>query len=251
MRGDRAAGGGGSSRSLYSGFEQTLKSANARYAETKISKGQDKISLGTISSQNPTVSHLMVDHPEYHGDCWEIIHSRQNYDKSYTSIPSGIEIFMDPDTKELSWEGQNSGRSFGYNSTEALPDNYMEEIEESITGAASRYNLPGKLISGVIHAESGFDVSAVSHAGARGLMQLMPETARQLGVENPFDIRENIDAGARYLRKMLDLFDGSLEKALAAYNAGPAAVKRFAGDVPYTETRNYVARVLSFLNAGR
>ncbi|MFW6335023.1 MAG: lytic transglycosylase domain-containing protein, partial [Desulfosalsimonas sp.] len=113
--------------------------------------------------------------------------------------------------------------------------------------AASKYNLPERLIEGVVRAESGFDIFAVSRAGARGLMQIMPGTADELGVSDSFDIRENIDAGARYLKQMLHDFGGSLEKALAAYNAGPGTVRRYAGDVPYPETRQYVERVLSFL----
>jgi soluble lytic murein transglycosylase-like protein len=77
-------------------------------------------------------------------------------------------------------------------------------------------------------------------------MQLMPETAAELGVSDPFDIRQNIDGGARYLRRMLDRFDGDLRLALSAYNAGPGAVEKYAGEVPYAETRSYVERVLRF-----
>ncbi|MCF8096150.1 MAG: lytic transglycosylase domain-containing protein [Desulfobacteraceae bacterium] len=209
------------------------------------------ISLGKISSDRPTVSHLMVNHPACAQECWDIIHSEQNHDKPYTRIPEGTEIFLNPETEELSWKG---GECASYTAdTKEKPghfsfDNKMKVIEESIDRAASEHNLSRELIACVIRAESGFDPSAVSGAGAQGLMQLMPETARELGVNNPFDIRENIDAGARYLKKMLHDFGGSLEKALAAYNAGPAAVKRFAGDVPYAETRQYVERVLSFLS---
>jgi soluble lytic murein transglycosylase-like protein len=119
-------------------------------------------------------------------------------------------------------------------------------IEKSISKAASRYNLPPGLIKGIIKAESNFQVSAVSHAGAQGLMQLMPGTAKELGVENPFDIDQNIDGGSRYLRKMLDNFDGDIRLALAAYNAGPGTVRKYEGDVPYQETQQYVARVLRF-----
>ncbi|MBT8364761.1 MAG: lytic transglycosylase domain-containing protein, partial [Deltaproteobacteria bacterium] len=113
-------------------------------------------------------------------------------------------------------------------------------IEKSIHKAARKYNLPANLLRGVIRAESNFQVNAVSHAGAQGLMQLMPGTAKELGVDNPFDIEQNIDGGARYLRKMLDSFDGDIKVALAAYNAGPGAVEKYGGNVPpYQETERY------------
>jgi len=121
-----------------------------------------------------------------------------------------------------------------------------QTIDRSIQTAASRYHLPASLIKGVIKAESGFKADAVSSAGARGLMQLMPETARELGVTDSFDIEENIDGGARYLRKMFDLFGGDVKQALMAYNAGPGTVRRYQGDVPYKETRQYVERVLRY-----
>ena len=119
-------------------------------------------------------------------------------------------------------------------------------IEKSITQAAAKYNLPPKLIKAVIKAESNFDAKAVSSAGAQGLMQLMPSTAEELGVKNPFDIAQNVDGGSRYLRKMLDRFNGDVKLALAAYNAGPGTVERYDGNVPYRETQNYVKRVIRF-----
>jgi hypothetical protein len=117
-------------------------------------------------------------------------------------------------------------------------------IEKAINDAAAQYQLSPKLIKGVIMAESNYDVNAVSPAGAQGLMQLMPGTAKELGVENPFDIRQNIDGGVRYLKKMMDMFDGNVRQALSAYNAGPGTVKRYNGNVPYSETRQYVERVI-------
>jgi hypothetical protein len=120
-----------------------------------------------------------------------------------------------------------------------------EIIEKCIQEAAQKYRLAPGLIKAVISAESGFRVDAVSVAGAEGLMQLMPATAKDLGVTNPFDIRQNIDGGVRYLRQMFDLFDGDSRLALSAYNAGPGNVQKYGGDVPFPETRHYVARVLA------
>jgi soluble lytic murein transglycosylase-like protein len=119
------------------------------------------------------------------------------------------------------------------------------KIEKAIQAAANQYQLSPKLIKGVIHAESDYDANAVSPAGAKGLMQLMPGTARELGVKNPFDIQQNIDGGVRYLKKMMDMFGGDVRQALSAYNAGPDTVKRYNGNVPYRETRQYVNRVMN------
>jgi soluble lytic murein transglycosylase-like protein len=119
-------------------------------------------------------------------------------------------------------------------------------VETSVQRAAARYNLSPELIRAVIRAESNYQANAVSSAGAKGLMQLMPDTARDLGVTNSFDIQQNIDGGARYLRQMLDRFGGDLKRALAAYNAGPAAVEQYNGDVPFSETRRYVQRVMRY-----
>ena len=122
------------------------------------------------------------------------------------------------------------------------------KIEKSIQKAASKYDLSPGLIKGVIRAESNFQVDAVSRAGAQGLMQLMPATAKELGVTKPFDIDQNIEGGAHYLRKMLDSFGGDVKLALAAYNAGPGTVRKFAGNVPYQETIQYVSRFFAFLS---
>jgi len=122
---------------------------------------------------------------------------------------------------------------------------YSQEIAE----AAARYAVPGRLIWAVIRAESGFDARAVSPRGARGLMQLMPETAVILGVRDPFNPRENIHAGARHLRGMIERFRNDLPMALAAYNAGERPVASYRGIPPYPETREYVARVLRYYGA--
>ena len=108
--------------------------------------------------------------------------------------------------------------------------------------AADRYGLPRELVRSVIAAESGFEAQAVSPKGAVGLMQLMPSTARSLGV-NPKDPAQNVDAGTRYLRDLLEKYDGRLWHALAAYNAGPGAVQKYGGVPPYRETVDYVKRI--------
>lgn len=113
-----------------------------------------------------------------------------------------------------------------------------------IAAAADRYRLDGLLLAAVIEAESDFDPSALSTMGAVGLMQVMPETASDYGVTDPFEPAANVEVGARYLNHLLDRFDGDVELALAAYNAGPGAVDRFGGMPPYRETRAYVRKVL-------
>jgi len=122
---------------------------------------------------------------------------------------------------------------------------YSQEIAE----AAARYAVPERLIWAVIRVESGFDPRAVSSSGARGLMQLMPETAAILGVRDPFNPCENIHAGARHLRGLMERFRYDLPLALAAYNAGERPVTSYRGIPPYPETREYVARVLRYYGA--
>jgi soluble lytic murein transglycosylase-like protein len=128
-------------------------------------------------------------------------------------------------------------------------DEEQQKILASIDQAADKFGLPAALIKAVVKAESGYRVRAISPAGAQGLMQLMPATARELGVTDPFDIDQNIQAGAQYLRNMLDQFDGDLHLALSAYNAGPGTVARYSGNVPYAETQTYVQRVLRYVEA--
>lgn len=116
---------------------------------------------------------------------------------------------------------------------------------EIIEKLAEEKGLEPRLVVAVIHAESNFDPLALSEKGAQGLMQLMPATAEELAVEDPFDPEENLRGGIDYLRRMLDRYEGDLELALAAYNAGPEAVKRHGGVPPYPETQAYIRKVLS------
>lgn len=118
------------------------------------------------------------------------------------------------------------------------------DITALATAAARRHGLDPALVLAVVKVESAFRPQAVSPKGAQGLMQLMPPTARDLGVEDAFDPEQNLDGGARYLRQLLIRYKGDVKRALAAYNAGPGAVDRHKGIPPYRETRQYVRRVL-------
>ncbi|MGO9863096.1 MAG: lytic transglycosylase domain-containing protein [Terriglobales bacterium] len=121
-------------------------------------------------------------------------------------------------------------------------------LNEVVDTASATFHLDPDLVNSVIHAESGFNPHAVSPKGARGLMQLMPSTANQLGVSNVFDPQANVTGGSRYLRELLERYNFDLLKALAAYNAGPERVEQYRGIPPFRETRAYVARVVHEYN---
>ena len=120
-------------------------------------------------------------------------------------------------------------------------------FEQLIQNAANQYGIPANLLNALVQQESGGQADVVSPAGAIGVMQLMPDTASALGVDNPYDPAQNINGGAKYLRQQLDRF-GDVSKALAAYNAGPGAVEKYGGIPPYEETQNYVKNIMA--NAG-
>jgi soluble lytic murein transglycosylase-like protein len=159
------------------------------------------------------------------------------------SLPAFAEIRIELDA---------SGRKVLTNTGETAPRRTpglgrrveARELGPLIDRYADHYALDPKLVHAVIRAESGYNTRAVSPKGARGLMQLMPATARELDVEDAFDPASNIAGGTRYLRRMLDQFSGSIELALAGYNAGPEAVRQFGGIPPFPETRRYVTRIL-------
>ncbi|HKC96818.1 MAG TPA: lytic transglycosylase domain-containing protein [Methylomirabilota bacterium] len=122
------------------------------------------------------------------------------------------------------------------------------DLDTYIKQVAARYDVPADLVAAVIEAESSRNPRAVSRRGARGLMQLMPKTAKRLGVDDPFDPRANIEAGVKHLRAMIDIFGNDLPRVLAAYNAGEVAVIKHRGVPPYRETRAYVKRIVKKLD---
>jgi hypothetical protein len=126
----------------------------------------------------------------------------------------------------------------------------QQEIDAAIDQAAARHNVDPNLVRSVIKVESNFNPNAVSRKGAMGLMQLMPATARSLNVSNPFDPQQNVDAGVRHLKKLLESYGGNVRLSLAAYNAGAGAVARSAGVPHFAETQNYVRRITDLYAGG-
>jgi soluble lytic murein transglycosylase-like protein len=133
-------------------------------------------------------------------------------------------------------------------SANVRPNRSAPALSEVVNTASAAYHLDPDLVTSVIHAESGFNSHAVSPKGARGLMQLMPGTASQLGVNDVFDAQANVRGGSRYLRELLERYNFDLIKALAAYNAGPERVEQYRGVPPFRETRAYVARIVHEYN---
>jgi soluble lytic murein transglycosylase-like protein len=125
----------------------------------------------------------------------------------------------------------------------------VKEYEELISDAAEQYGVSVPLLKAIIKAESDFNPRAVSKKGAMGLMQIMPDTIKDLAINNPFDPRENIMGGTRYFKQLYDRFNGKLSLSLAAYNAGPTAVDQYNSIPPYRETEEYVERVLKYYHS--
>ena len=123
---------------------------------------------------------------------------------------------------------------------------WSEDVKRMVDAASQRFGVPRELVIGVARAESAFRSGVSSPAGAQGLMQLMPATARGLGVTDTSDPWQNLAGGTKYLRQLMDRFDGDVEKVVAGYNAGPNAVAEHGGVPPYAQTRTYVARVLGY-----
>ncbi len=127
--------------------------------------------------------------------------------------------------------------------------NVPESMDSIFAEAAQAYQVPQALLKAVAKAESNYNANAVSSAGAQGVMQLMPSTARSLGVDNPFDARSNIMGGAKYLSQKLNQYNGDIDLALAAYNAGSGNVSKYGGVPPFKETQNYIQRIRGYMGS--
>jgi hypothetical protein len=160
----------------------------------------------------------------------------------FVDINENIHLINTPDVKEKKSISHYSLSD--RKSSIRIPDSYRQIIFSK----SDRYRIEPLLISAVIKVESNWDPRAVSRKGAMGLMQLMPSTAKEMEVDNPFNPEENIEGGLKYLRYLLNKFNGDLNLALAAYNAGPNRIQKYGGIPPITETQRYVKRILSLYN---
>ena len=172
----------------------------------------------------------------------------------YLQRQNGVRVFTDIKPVEGNYTRlAKHGRQTASASCTGLTEESMQKrhtlYKPAIRKHAKAHNLPPELISAVMRVESCYDRRAVSRSGARGLMQLMPATAMQLGVNDSFDPEQNIEAGVRYLAQMLARFGNKLDLGLAAYNAGPEAVAAYEGVPPYPETRSYVSRIRKLYKA--
>jgi soluble lytic murein transglycosylase-like protein len=163
-------------------------------------------------------------------------------ERRFTSIVGALLQRLDGVLRHATQSRSRSVDAESRNDTSAAPNSRYDKL---ISNSAVRNSVDPALVRAVVGRESGFRPKAVSNAGALGLMQLMPDTAKALGVTNPFDPAQNIEGGTRLLRELLDRYRGRVDLALAAYNAGTAAVDRYGGVPPFAETKAYVSGVMA------
>lgn len=164
--------------------------------------------------------------------------------REYSDLVNNINKLSDIDSEYFEKANKKKTLAESFSSRfGASTEERIDKFKPMIEAKAEKYDLDPNLLAGLIRQESNFNPYAVSSCGAMGLGQLMPETARSLGVTDPFNAAQNLDGCAKYLKQMLDTFGGNTDKALAAYNAGPGAVHKYGGIPPYSETQNYVKAI--------
>jgi soluble lytic murein transglycosylase-like protein len=160
---------------------------------------------------------------------------------------NGKVYYTDKPKKGLSYKRIIRTKPKGYGKSLKYLAKNKKKFSPFVTQAAKKYSIDAKLLHAVIRTESAYNEKAISSAGAMGLMQLMPATAKRYGVSNRKDAKQNIDGGAHYLKDLLKMFNSNLKLVLASYNAGEGAVKKYNNTIPpYPETQNYVRKVLAF-----
>lgn len=175
----------------------------------------------------------------------------QNFSNTYgrtsvSSVNQSSDTFLDTLMKINALRSREEEETQTVSQTAGSSEESMDAI---FAEAAELYGVPLNLLKAMGKAESGFNANAVSPAGAQGVMQLMPATAKSLGVEDPFDARSNIMGGAKYISQKLKQYNGNIDLALAAYNAGSGNVAKYGGVPPFSETRNYIARIKGYMNS--
>ena len=221
---------------MFSSMIQNLLSSSGQSAAMQRAV-QMRNQINTINSQWEPVNNTAINMPTSVGD--KKIEPFEKVLQAGAKVKFG-DLLTNPATKVNAQLYTNKAAGFVNTNISG-----KAKIKELITKVSQKHGVDEKLVNALVNQESGFNPNAKSKVGAMGLMQLMPATAKGLGVTNPMDPEQNVEGGVKYLRSMLDRYNGNIILALAAYNAGPGAVDKYDGVPPYKETQNYVKSILS------